>query len=396
MEISNTRKIFFYFISVLLAILVIEIGLQAINGVAHLLRKKQEDNPLFLYYQDKEMANQIWKETWEAINNREYTPFVEWAGKTYHGSYVNEDEHWGRKTWNPAAPAGQKLEQIFFMGGSAAWALGSRDEFTIPSYLSRILNRQGPRFQVINYGVPGYTFMQGLIHLVLMLKEGQRPGYVIFYDGFNEVYAAHQNGVAGGATNLFITRERLKWRIRDFAWNAIKESLNKYCMIYRAINGLYLTAGDEQKRFPEKAETFTDDQLRSLSREVVREYQQPMDFLDRLSKAYGFKYICFWQPNIFTEKTVMEKERRIDPRQEDKTLRKLCVYTNEYMQQEKIPHFYMLNDVLGKRPEAVYLDIAHISEKGNEIIAQSIYHYLQKDLLSQDPGGHGSAGRQPH
>jgi hypothetical protein len=121
-----------------------------------------------------------------------------------------------------------------------------------------------------------------------------------------------------------------------------------------------------------------------------------MDFLDRLSRVYGFKYICFWQPNIFTEKTVMEKERRIDPRQEDKTLRKLCVYTNEYVQQEKIPHFYMLNDVLGNRPEAVYLDIAHISEQGNEIIAQSIYHYLQKDLLSQDPGGHGSAGRQPH
>lgn len=396
MDNGKNRKVLFYLISFLLAIFVIEIGLQAINGVAYLLRKKQIDNPLLVYYPNKEMANQIWKETWEAINNRDYTQFVEWAGKTYHGSYVNEDQQSGRKTWNPAAPAGQGWEKIFFLGGSAAWGLGVRDDFTIPSYLSKILNQQGPRFQVINYGVPGYTFMQGLIHLVLMLKEGQTPRYVIFYDGFNEVYAAHQHGTAGRVTNLFITRDRLKWRIRDIAWNAIKESIKKYCMIYRAITGIYFTAADKQAKYPEVAETFSDDQLRSLSRDIVREYKQPMEFLERLSKAYGFKYICFWQPNIFTEKNLMDKEHNIDIRQDDKTLRKLCVYTNEYIQQEKIPHFYMLNEALHNRPEAVYMDIAHISENGNEIVAGSIDHYLKKDLFFNNMGSRDSKSSQPH
>ena len=52
----------------MLALIVIEVGLQVINGVASVLRKKQDDNPLVLYYQDKKMADQIWQETWDALN----------------------------------------------------------------------------------------------------------------------------------------------------------------------------------------------------------------------------------------------------------------------------------------------------------------------------------------
>ena len=382
MRYKNNKKILFWLISFLLGILSVEFGLQAINAVASLFIKKQENNPLLLYYQDKPMAQQIWKETWEAINDRDYTPFLGWADKTYHGLYVNEDQLLGRKTWNPEVPGGQALAKIFFLGGSSGWGIGARDDFTIPSYLSRMLNVSRSQVQVFNYCVPGYTFMQDVIRLGLMLREGQSPQYVIFYDGFNEIFVAHQQGTAGAVYNLSMTRERLerdKLRYRELIWTGLKEAIRKYCMIYRGINAL-IPATTQDKERQEIADKYNDDQLHLLSRDIVNDYLKSAVLLEHLSKAYGFKYICFWQPSMFTENKLWDKESNIDPWLKNKALRKLSIYTNEYLQKKKIPHFYNLTDVLKERGEPLYVDAAHVSEKGNEIIANVIYQYVQKEF----------------
>ena len=395
MSNGNVKKLSFYFVSFLLAILAIEVGLQAINGLAFLLRKKEVKNPLLLYHQDKNMANQIWQETWDALDHREYTQFLGWADKTYHSAYVNEDAATGRKTWNPAAPQGKELAKVYFFGGSAAWGVGARDDFTIPSDLSRLLNRQGPRFQVFNYGVPGYIFTQGIIHLTLLLREGHSPRYVIFYDGFNEMYAAHQHGIAGTVHNLFMTRERLKLRYRDVVWNGIEEAIRKYSMIYKAINRLHLLITKKEQTYQEIAEKYSDEQLRSLSRDIVDDYKKSIKLLDHLSKTYDFQYICFWQPTMLTEDHLTKQESNIDIRGEDRALKKLCIFADEYLQKEKIPHFYRLTGALNQRPESVYLDVAHISEKGNEIIAGKIYEHLQKDFFANRQVSRGSKAPAP-
>ena len=391
MSNASPNKILFYLIALLLAILLIEIGLQGINGVASLFTKKQEDTPLLLYYQDKKMAEQIWKETWDAIKDRDYTQFLGWADRTYHGLYVNEDQQSGRKTWNPEVPPGQALPKIFFFGGSSGWGFGVRDNFTIPSYLSRRLNTPRSQFQVFNYSVPGYVFMQGIINLTLMLKEGQSPQYVIFYDGFNEIYAAHQHGTAGTVHNLFMDRQRMKresLRYRDLIWNGLRESVRKYSMIYKAIVSMVITI-DKDKMFQEIAQNYNDNQLRSLARDIVDDYKKSLNLVDHLSTTYNFKYICFWQPSMLTENKLFDKEANIDPWLKNEVFKKLYAYTNEYLQKEKIPHFYILTDVLEKRTEPVYIDAAHISEKGNEILSGVIYQYVQKEFYSTNAGNHG-------
>ena len=68
-------------------------------------------------------------------------------------------------------------------GGSACWGYGARDDYTMPSELSRRLNAATPHFHVYNYGEPGYTFTQGVLSLITRLQAGARPDYVIFYDG---------------------------------------------------------------------------------------------------------------------------------------------------------------------------------------------------------------------
>ena len=381
MNKGKSKKLLFYLVSFVLAVIVIEVGLQVLNGVASLLRKKPNNNPLLLFYPDKKMANQIWTETWNTLNDRQYHQFLGWTDKPYHSAYVNEDPQTGRKTWNPEKTKGQKLATVYFFGGSAAWGLGNRDDYTIPSYLSRMLNKDEARFKVFNYSVPGYTFMQGVLHLILLLKEGHAPQYVIFYDGFNEIYAAHQHGIAGTMHNQFMTRDRLKLRYRDAVWNGIKEAVRKYSMIYKAIHGLYASVKKEPK-YQEIAEKYSDTQLRALSRDIVADYKNSIKLLDQLSKAYGFKYLCFWQPSMLTERHLTKQEANIDIRAEDQAFKKLCVDTDAYLRQENIPHFYLLTDVFAKRTASVYVDTAHISEKGNAIIANKIYGYMQKEFFA--------------
>ncbi|MHB8068431.1 MAG: hypothetical protein ACYDIC_11085 [Desulfobaccales bacterium] len=393
MKHGPLKKVFFYLISFLLTILLIETGLQVINGVVTKFWKKPETNPLQLYYQDKKMADQIWNETHNAIKDRDYTQFLGWADRNFHGLYVNEDQQSGRKNWNPEPSPGRPLEKIFFLGGSSGWGFGVGDNFTIPSYLSKMLNTPQAQFQVLNYSVPGYIVMQGIIHLELLLKEGQSPRYVIFYDGFNEIFAAHQHGIAGTVHNLFMDRERLRrenLRYRDLVWNGAKEAIRKYSMIYKAINSLHLSINKEARFREEVAQSYNDKQLRSLAQNIVEDYKKSINLLDHLSRAYGFKYICFWQPSMFTEKKLFDKESNIDPWLENEAFKKLYIYTNEYLQKENIPHFYILTDVLEKRPQPVYIDVAHITEQGNQVVAGVIFKYLEKEFYLTNAGNNAS------
>ena len=147
--------------------------------------------------------------------------------------------------------------------------------------------------------------------------------------------------------------------------------------------------------YQEIAEKYSDEQLRSLSRDIVDDYKKSIKLLDHLSKTYDFQYICFWQPTMLTEDHLTKQESNIDIRGEDRALKKLCIFADEYLQKEKIPHFYRLTDALNKRPESVYLDVAHISEKGNEIIAGKIYEHLQKDFFANKQVSRGSKAPAP-
>ena len=240
MAINKKRNLLFNIIVILLIIVVVELGLHLIVGIKNLVKPKKNENPLSAFYKDKEMAKKLLDEINYPINHHEYNPFLGWNVGPFKGNYVTTDLQLGRKTWHPDGNQHREIPIIFFFGGSAAWGFGVRNDYTIPSEFAKMLHAHGYNYTVFNYGEPGYTFKQGVMHLILLLREGRRPTYVIFYDGFNEIYAAHQHGIAGTVHNKFMTRERLKLKYREVIWNGIKEALRKYCMIYKSINGLYM------------------------------------------------------------------------------------------------------------------------------------------------------------
>ncbi|MER3445854.1 MAG: hypothetical protein C4291_03015 [Candidatus Dadabacteria bacterium] len=87
-------------------------------------------------------------------------------------------------------------------GGSTMWGTEARDDFTIPSILSKKLWRRGIRCDIVNFSGSGYVSTQEVIALLIELQRGNIPNLVIFYDGINDTYSAYQHNS--------ISRDRLR------------------------------------------------------------------------------------------------------------------------------------------------------------------------------------------
>lgn len=376
---ERIRRLTFSFIALTLIIIVIEVGLHIalrLSGANVRTNEMLSLSP----YKDKEWAPEFWKYHGGAFNCV-YEPFVGWARREYHSKYTNVDSRGVRKTWNPEYSHGTPAT-IYVFGGSTVWGTGVRDDYTIPSHLSKLLNNNGYDFIVYNYGDTGYTFTQEIIRLILLLREGYRPTYVIFYDGFNDVYGAYQSGTAGTTTNLSITREKLKKKSnRKLIWTGITGIFENDCMIYKAVKKM-LAPFSQQQKFQEVASNYSEEEIKALSDGISEYYIKSMELLDHLSKAYGFEYICFWQPTIYVEKTLTSEEEKVDPRVDDKALGNAYRCTIASLAVKSPPRFFDISDALSERTKSCYIDFVHLSEEGNELVATKIFQTFKKEFLS--------------
>lgn len=150
-------------------------------------------------------------------------------------------------------------KKVWMFGGSAVWGTGVEWSETIPSYLATL------GYKVTNYGERGYVSTQELFLLILELRKGT-PGIVIFYNGYNDVFSGHQQGIAGLPLNEFN-------RVKEF--NLAKGGI---------MSLLHAKLKRERKHFP--AAFVKVKKIRDNNIEVARV----------LGKSLGFQVYDFWQP----------------------------------------------------------------------------------------------------
>ncbi len=373
------KSVLYTIITVLIVIVALELGLHAIDWAAGRVKTSPEKIPWRGLYTGQEWAAELARES--DSRRQAYHQYLTWISRPQTGRFVNTGGAAGRQTWNPPDLKAPEAK-VFLFGGSAAWGYGARDDYTIASQLSRRLNAREPRFRVYNFAEPGYSFTQGLLLLITKLQAGLRPDYVIFYDGFNDVYGAYQSGQAGSLHNVAQVRHKLESKPRELYWQAVKAWFQENIYLY---NRVYLTLFPPAQKFREAGAGFTDEELKNLAAGLVQYYARSQELLDRLAQAYGFKYACFWQPALFTEARVLPQETRADVRLEDKNFAKLYQFANQYLSDHPLPkHFYNLSDVLSQRNQPYYLDLVHLTEEGYGLVAQRLYEVLRKDLALGD------------
>ena len=374
---GSTRKhLVFTLITILIAVAAVEMGLHVIDFAARRITKSPDKIPFRGLYLGQDWAATLARES--DSRGQVYHQYLTWVSKPQKGKFVNLDPDTGRKTWNPPRLKAPE-SKVFVFGGSAAWGYGARDDYTLPSQLSRLINAREAHFQVYNFGEPGYTFTQGVFSLLTKLRDGARPDYVIFYDGFNDVYGAYQSGKPGTLHNIAQLREKLTSKPRQLYWQAIQEWLKENVYLYSKVFSRFFQP--PERRFREVGARFSDQELKALAAGTVQYYTQSMMLLDHLAQTYGFQYVCFWQPALFTETWVLRQETRADERLEDKNFARLYRFTNQYLAEHPLPkHFYNLTDVLSQRTHPGYIDLVHTTEEGYGMVAKRVEGVLHQEF----------------
>jgi hypothetical protein len=117
-----------------------------------------------------------------------YEPYSLWKHSDKKTESFNVQNGY-RVTWEPKAAPNKTDFLVFMLGGSTTYCTESPDEFTIASILAKRLNEapSNHRYVVRNYGVNGFISDNEVHLLIKLLRAGERPDAVIFYDGLNDI-----------------------------------------------------------------------------------------------------------------------------------------------------------------------------------------------------------------
>lgn len=382
---TNQKTLFFVFVAFLILVIAIEMALQIVRLIINLDEPTSINKKLSLsIYKNKEWAESLLKEH-EDNKELDFDQYVGWKRREYHGQFINIGRDGTRKTSNPTYALSTLCDSVYVFGGSTIWGDGVRDDYTVPSCLSKILNQHGYKSIVKNYGERGYTFTQGMMRLILLLKEGHRPRLVIFYDGVNEVFTAYHHGQAGIIAMTPEIQSLLDWKRFSLARQIrviVKEIIVRHSMIYHTVDKLIDIAfrRNTPSFMPRKYEK---QELDQLSKDIVAYYIASLDIVEKLSKTFGFEYICFWQPVIFFKNKLTEEEKNLDELVRDQQLNKLYLDTYEAIRMQPLANFHNLSDILDDHTETLYFDFCHLSEEGNEIVANEIFKVMGSTLAKE-------------
>jgi lysophospholipase L1-like esterase len=313
-------------------------------------------------------------------------PYVYWKTAPMRSAFLNIDPHSNRANWNPPRRPndGKPLLRVFAFGGSTTWGAGARDDYTIPSLLAKDL-AGNPQYdiEVRNFGQMGWVTSQELIYLYELLRRGERPDLVIFYDGINDTFLGYQDGIAGLTQNEFLRAQEFgilassSGRKRLYA-----TALRTFLMNTGMADLIKLLSGKDQATVERKdlgpiasiaylAPPGDFEGADAIEQDIVNIYLFNNQMVRAIGDHFGFRSLFYWQPVIYSKRPLTAYEQAFvgaRSRQEffDGTYQRLSAVA----QKEGV---YDISGILdGDAAKTYFVDPWHITEQGNAVVARRI------------------------
>jgi lysophospholipase L1-like esterase len=326
------------------------------------------------YYASQDWAAEFWREFSDA-EQRNYHSWVIWRRAPFEGATININEQGIRRT--PGPDCGANSYRLFTFGGSAMWGEGAPDWGTIAAYLQAGLRVvAGDAVCVVNFGESGYVSTHSLMELLMQLQQEKVPDVVVFYDGIGDVYAAYQSGEAGVHMNPSqIAAKLTEPQNRFIEWLKGSQS---FVLLQRA--AARLGPGEQ----PVTYQTLGID-TESLADSVAQIYLGNYEIVGALAQEYGFEYLFFWQPVISVgekQLTVEEQEMRASM---DPALVNLvaAVYRKIELAAPQYENLYYIAQPWEEQRAQVWIDWAHVTPVGNQLIAEEMLDALDSQLAGE-------------
>jgi hypothetical protein len=266
-----------------------------------------------------------------------YQDFIGWRRQPFSGKTITIDQEGYRITPWPEGKPSEKTIHIY--GGSTVWGTGSDDSSTIPARLSEMTGKR-----TFNFGESGYVAHQSLNLLMKNLALGQRPEFVIFYDGVNDVSHKCRSDIS-----FFGTAQEGK----------LKTLTTESRVLRLIVTGLGISSF---KRVTNPYDCDTDPQKANHVADLL-----VLDWLAAklLTEAHGARFIGILQPVSYLGRPdagyLVENER----------LKKQFETIYPLFRRKLAEHNFIYTDLSAVFDDGprVYVDFCHVTPEGNRIVA---------------------------
>lgn len=309
-------------------------------------------------------GRQLWREQREVLRQT-YGPFLQRKTKPHAGALVNVDARGIRRTTGSQCDASSPV--VWMFGGSTVWGFGNPDSTTIPSLLAAEWRRRGRPACVVNYGENSWTTTQGVIKLMLELKEARRPpDAVIFISGCNDVLTPFL--LTG---NPALEADYVQYR--DSLENLLTAGRGTWSWL-KVTNTALLFKG-LSRRLRSAPESAMNRDSAALARDVASDFERSIRFVEGAGQAYGFRGEFYWQPlAVVSAKRFTAEESRVmrihSPFYESEANGARRVLA--LLRKLKEPHLHDINAIFDDVRSSVFIDECHLQPAGNAIVARRI------------------------
>ncbi|MBI5671631.1 MAG: hypothetical protein HZC41_26865 [Chloroflexi bacterium] len=346
-----------------------------IEGVSALIMAGRESSPeqqvqafkdkmlRLEYYAGQDWSKTYWDEHMRAVDRWQYQPYTLWRTRPFAGDLINVDGS-GRRT-TPEADCDNKI-RVYAFGGSTMWGYGAPDWGTIAAYLQAGLDNAC----VVNYGEMGFNSTQSLIQLVKLLEKGDVPDIVIFYDGSNDVTAAHRNSQPGAHFSEEAVAPALE--------NALNATVPRPSPLRTLLtnSATYRLLAGTPTVEPAWALPPFDP---ALVDGVANTYLANLRAASALANEYGFQFFAFLQPVLPLEGEPATAEQQMFLWDMPGGLPELfqAVYPRWQAAAETEPYLYDLTGVLDRQPYPVWIDFNHLTPWGNLAVSDAMLKVIR-------------------
>ncbi len=322
-------------------------------------------------YKDKELATAIFADR-KKLPLNDYAPYTVWKNEKLNLQTITTNALGIRKTCfqpEPGSNPNVKAKRIFMLGGGHIFGIGADDCNTIPSFLAKKLGElhKGTTFEITNFGTGGHTSTQSLIKLMIELRNGNIPDYVIFLSGHNDVFVGtYKPGVPGSHMKYHRVATKLNYSGLD--------------LLLRSSNTAKLIESVHERLFKRFA-AIPDDVIEERNSATISIYRENIRMLHAFSELYGFNYQAFWQPlpgSSKKPKTPFEAKRY-------ETLGILNeIHADAARKVEALDFsgnkFHSLVDIFDETTMDIFTDADHLGLEANSIVVDAMYDVIKDDL----------------
>jgi lysophospholipase L1-like esterase len=238
------------------------------------------------------------------------------------------------------------------------WGEGSRDDYTIPSQVARLLNGSGTPVRASNYGQIAYVSTQDEILFERQLALGNVPDTAVFYGGFNDLASVYIHEGTAGLPHNEINRQR------------------------DLISGQILRDGRPLISQPGVNFSDLDFSLVAVAdatpAQIVDLYLANLRLIRAAGREFGVETLFVWQPAILYKQQLTPQEQlfvdenRIAWAGFDELYQAVDEELRRRIATDGIEDILMLSDLFADESRYLFYDRVHVIEDANTLIAEAI------------------------